>query len=120
MSMLILINIVATLLIAAIIWWFWIAKPKVVRGHQDVTEIIVEGGVYSPAAIEVSAGESIQLRFIRKDASPCAEKVVFDKLGLSADLELEKPKDLVLNIQEKGTVEFTCQMGMYRGRLIVS
>jgi plastocyanin domain-containing protein len=81
-------------------------------------EIIVDNGVYTPARIEVPAGQPVTLRFVRKDPSPCAEKVLFDDLGISADLPLGKPVDVTMTPPRPGEYEFTCQMRMYRGTLV--
>jgi plastocyanin domain-containing protein len=58
------------------------------------------------------------LRFLRKDASPCAEKVLFDDLGISADLPVDDTRDVVVAPDQAGEYEFTCQMRMYRGSLV--
>ncbi|WP_455212392.1 cupredoxin domain-containing protein [Kaarinaea lacus] len=103
-----------------IVWWFWLAKPKPKLSQQnDVIEVIAENGSYSPSLIQAVSGQSLTLRFIRKDANPCAEKVIFSALDKSADLELNEPKDISLSIDQPGTYEFTCQMGMYRGKLLI-
>ena len=62
----------------------------------------------------------ITLRFIREDASPCAESVIFDSLKISKHLPLNEPTDLIIMVNTPGEHEFTCQMGMYRGKLIVT
>jgi plastocyanin domain-containing protein len=113
-----LLNLGSVTAIVLIVWWFWLSKPKAQAstGARPI-EILVEGGVYTPARIEVPAGRPIILRFLRKDPSPCAEKVLFDDLGMSADLEVNKPVDVVL-IPKPGEHEFTCQMRMYRGTLV--
>jgi plastocyanin domain-containing protein len=102
-----------------IIWWFWLYRPPVQRaaGAQPI-EITVADGVYTPARIEVPAGQPITLRFLRQDPSPCAEKALFDSLGVSADLPVGKPQDVVVTPPQPGEYEFTCQMRMYRGMLI--
>jgi len=82
-------------------------------------DIVVDSGVYEPAVIHAKAGEKITLRFIRKDSSPCAEKVLFNDLDISADLSVDEPYDLTFTPEKKGEFEFTCQMAMYRGKLIV-
>ncbi|MDH5692722.1 MAG: cupredoxin domain-containing protein [Gammaproteobacteria bacterium] len=119
--MTLIVNVVGLLLILGIIWWFWIAKPKsrLVESKGEFIDIIVENGVYSPAAIKTGSGEPINLRFIRKDASPCAEKVLFNSLGKTWDLSLGKATYVQFDALDKGVYEFTCQMGMYRGRLII-
>lgn len=82
--------------------------------------MIVDGGVYAPATIEVGRGQSVILNFICRDASPCAEKLVFADLGISVDLSLAEPKTLALRLDDVGEYDFSCQMGMYRGKLIVT
>lgn len=115
-----LINIAGLIVIGFIIWWFWLAKPKAKISRQnDIIEVIAENGTYSPSFIQAGKGQSLTLRFVRKDANPCAEKVVFADLNKSADLPLEEPRDITLTIDTPGTYEFTCQMGMYRGKLLV-
>lgn len=115
-----LVNGLGLLLILFVIGWFWMSKPRL-RQAQDsgVIEIIVDGGVYEPARIEVPSGQVTTLRFIRRDASPCAEKVVFNGLGISAELPLNGPQNLDVIPLQAGEYEFTCQMGMYRGILVV-
>lgn len=116
----ILINFCGLALAGLIVWWFWLYRPPVRRatGAQPI-DIIVADGVYTPARIEVPAGQSVTLRFLRRDASPCAEKALFDGLGISADLPIGKPMDVVVTPPQPGEYEFTCQMRMYRGVLVV-
>jgi plastocyanin domain-containing protein len=115
----IVINLVALLLIAGIIWWFWLYKPAAVQQASDVVDILVDNGVYEPANIKVQQGKPVTLKFLRKDASPCAEKVIFDKLNLSVDLPVGEPVEVKIQPEQAGEIEFTCQMQMYRGRLLV-
>jgi plastocyanin domain-containing protein len=115
-----LFNIIGILVIAFIIWWFWLAKPKAKPTAQnDIVEVIVENGVYSPSIIEASKGQPLTLRFLRRDPSPCAEKVFFSALNVNADLPINEPKDIQLTVNTPDSYEFTCQMGMYRGKLLI-
>ena len=113
------INIIGLLLIGLIVWWFWLSKPKSQRAASGVVEVVVDGGVYVPARIEVMAGQPVTLRFLRKDANPCAEKVLFDELGIAADLPIGQPVELTVTPKTAGEYAFTCQMQMYRGTLVV-
>lgn len=115
----ILINVSGLMLIAAIVWWFWLSDPEAKRINDQLIEILVEDGVYAPARIEIPANQSVTLRFLRKDASPCAEKVIFEQLDKSLELALSQPTELTLSIAEAGEYAFTCEMQMYRGSLIV-
>ena len=112
-------NIVGLVCIGLIVWWFWLSKPKAQRAASGVIDILVDGGVYTPARIEVVAGQPVILRFLRKDPSPCAEKVLFDDLGIAADLPIGQPVELTITPRKAGEYAFTCQMQMYRGTLVV-
>ncbi len=113
-------NIAGIAAIVLIIWWFWLVKPRIQRAQGDAPiDIIVDNGVYTPARLEVASGRPVTLRFLRKDPSPCAEKVIFDDFGMSRDLPLGKPAELTLTPNRPGEYEFTCQMRMYRGMLVV-
>lgn len=113
-----LVNLAGVSLIVFIVWWFWMSKPRAQRADRNVVDILVEGGTYTPPRIEVEAGKQVTLRFLRKDPSPCAEKVVFEDLGINADLPIGEPKDVVVTPAEAGEYSFTCQMRMYRGSLV--
>jgi plastocyanin domain-containing protein len=113
------VNALAIAAAAFIVWWFWLSKPKSARAQSGIIEILVDNGVYTPARIEVPAGQPVTLRFIRKDASPCAEKVLFNDFSLGRDLPLNTPVDITLTPEAPGEYAFTCQMQMYRGALVV-
>lgn len=113
------INLLGLLLIALIIWWFWLYKPGKARAADGIVTITVEDGVYQPARIRLPAGEAATLRFLRKDASPCAGTVVFTELEISEELPVGKTKEVRLPPQQPGNYAFTCQMQMYRGELVV-
>lgn len=114
------INMAGIILIALIIYWFWLSKPRSVKITAREIDIVVNEGVYSPSRIEINAGDTILLNFLRKDPSPCAEKVIFSDLNISEDLPINKSKAIEIKTPQPGEYEFTCQMQMYRGTLIVN
>lgn len=115
-----IVNIIGLCLIALIIWWFWIYKPPSLKVSSNTVEITVENGVYDPSNIEIKLGQAVKLSFLRKDPSPCAEKVVFEKLGLSLDLPVNKTAEIRIKPEKSGDYVFNCQMKMYVGHLKVS
>lgn len=117
--MTVLVNLLALFLMGFIVWWFWLAKSREVAAVTDAIDILVDGGVYTPATIETTKSKVVRLNFIRRDASPCAEKVIFPGLDISEELPLNQTKRIELQVSQNGEYEFTCQMGMYRGTLIV-
>jgi plastocyanin domain-containing protein len=81
-------------------------------------EILVDGG-YSPARVDVTEGESVRLRFVRKDYSSCTAEVVFPSLGIRRSLPTDHPVIIELPPLEAGEVEFRCGMNMVKGKLVV-
>ena len=116
----IVVNMLGIAIAAFIVWWFWLSRPGSVAGTEgDVISVLVDGGVYTPSMLRVPAGKPVTLRFLRKDPSPCAEKLIFSGLDISADLPLGEPYDLNFIPGRAGEFDFMCQMAMYRGRLVV-
>jgi len=117
---LLIINIAGLAVIALIIYWFWIYKPKDVQAKdQDIITIMVEDGVYQPSRISVPADTEISLEFKRKDKTPCEEIVIFPELNISESLPINKAKTIKLKKLEKVNYQFHCQMQMYKGELHV-
>lgn len=114
------VNFAGLALIGLIVWWFWLSHPRARRVQgSEVIDVLVDNGVYTPARIEVAKGQAVTLRFLRKDASPCAEKVLFDDFHIGRDLPLNQPVEVSVTPEQSGEFEFTCQMKMYRGTLVV-
>ncbi|ASK36154.1 plastocyanin [Alcanivorax sp. N3-2A] len=115
-----LVNLSGLVLMALIVWWFWLSsKGRATRHSGGVIDIVVDHGVYEPAVIKTAAGATLQLRFERRDASPCAEQVVFHGLDVSETLAIGEVTTVTLTPTQPGTYRFTCQMQMYQGTLIV-
>ena len=78
----------------------------------------VRGG-YVPDTIHAEAGVPLRIVFRREESSPCSEQVVFPDFGRSATLPQGEQVAVDLLPEAPGEYEFTCGMGMLRGRLIV-
>ena len=117
-----MINIIGVLLIMGIVWWFWLYKPTELKTDSADSELLitVENGIYTPGRFSVPSGQAALVKFLRKDASPCAGMVAFADLNISEELPLNKEKIIQLPVLSAGTYSFTCQMQMYKGELIVS
>jgi plastocyanin domain-containing protein len=114
-----IVNIVGVLLIALIVWWFWLYKPQAKALGEDEFVVVVDNGIYDPANIKLPANESVTIKFLRKDAAPCAEMLIFPDLQISETLPINKIKDIKLPAMQAGEYPFHCQMKMYRGKLTV-
>jgi plastocyanin domain-containing protein len=90
------------------------------RDHSElpVKHIRVRGG-YQPDTVHAVVGERVLLTFRREETAPCSERVVFPAFGKSAMLPAYQDVTVELRPERAGSYEFTCQMGMLRGRLVV-
>lgn len=110
-------------LITAIAWFFWGPRKGGYRaaltsgGYQEAM-ILVKGG-YTPDAIVVERGKPVRLNFRREESEACSEMVVLGDFGKSAKLPLGEIVPVEFLPDRPGEYEFSCQMGMLRGKLIV-
>ena len=103
-------------------WYFFLARPRAVSavrtgGVQEV-RVVVEGG-YQPSDIRVTAGTPVRLLFDRRETSPCSEEVVLPDFGIKRFLPARRTTAVEFTPAAPGAFEFTCGMGMLRGRLTV-
>ena len=119
----ILVTVVGLAAAAGVAWFFWFKRIEGVKavtvsdGYQEQM-ILVKGG-YTPDTIRVSAGQPVRLLFRREETAACSEQVVLADYGKSAPLPTGAVVPLEFMPGDPGEHEFTCQMGMLRGRIIV-
>jgi plastocyanin domain-containing protein len=119
----ILVTVVGLAAAVGVAWFFWFKRTPGVKasivsdGYQEQM-VLVKGG-YTPDTIRVTAGRPVRLLFRREETAACSEQVVLADYGKSAPL----PTGTVVPIEfmpgDPGEHEFTCQMGMLRGRILV-
>ncbi len=88
------------------------------RRDLPATLIRVHGG-YQPAVVYAQAGEPLRLVFLRQETAPCSERVVFPDFGKSAMLPPYQEVTVDLQPEQAGEYEFTCQLGVLRGTIVV-
>ncbi len=115
----ILVNLAGVLLIALIVWWFWLYKPGEASVADSALLITVADGTYQPSRIKLPENQPVTLTFLRKDPSPCSATVLFPAFDINEELPLNASKTITLPEMQKGEYAFSCQMQMYRGTLIV-
>ena len=90
------------------------------RGRRATTVRVTVKGGYQPSVVYGRVGEPLRIVFSREETASCSEHVVFPAFGKSAMLPPFEDVTLELVPERVGEYEFTCQMGMLRGRLIVA
>lgn len=115
--------VIALILIAFIIWWFFgkhtesAGKSTVVNDEQTAT-IVVNGG-YSPSTVILKKGIPAQVNFDMHDSTACLSHVVFEQLGVNKDLTKQKITTINIPTDKAQTFNFACGMDMFHGKVIV-
>lgn len=117
------LTIIGVLFIIVIAWYFGAHKKDVSKaqisssGYQE--QIIKVKAGYIPDTVMVQTGKPVRLIFIREEKAPCSEMVLFSNFNKSAVLPYGKNTTVEIMPTKAGTYPFSCQMGMYKGTLIV-
>lgn len=117
------VNVIGLGLIAFIVWFFWMKKATGVRaavtsaGYQEQM-VLVKGG-YTPDVIVVERGKPVRLNFVRQESASCSEMVLLPAFNKSVNLPEGQTVPVEFMPAEPGEYEFACQMGMFRGKVLV-
>jgi plastocyanin domain-containing protein len=68
--------------------------------------------------VRVRAGQPVRLEFHRTETSGCTEEVVIPDFGIRTFLKPFATTPVEFTPERAGSYEFTCGMGMVRGRII--
>ena len=119
----IIVTVGGLLVIAGIAWFFGgprgegITAKVTSTGFQEA--MILVRGAYNPDVIVVQHGKPVRLTFRREETAACSERVLFPDFNRSADLPEGELVPVEFTPSEPGEYEFSCAMGMLRGKLIV-
>lgn len=114
----ILVTLFGLALIGFVYWFFLMKREKAVRAVGGL-EIEVEGG-YTPETISIKKGAPVTLTFLRTDPSSCLEEVLIPEFHIRKGLPLGQKVAIELKPQKAGEFPFSCGMGMYHGKIIVT
>ena len=119
----IFVTVAGLIAVAGVAWFFWGPRSAGVRaaatpsGVQEAT--VVVKGAYSPDVIVVEHGTPVRLTFLRQETAACSEEVVFPGFARRAQLPEGELVPIEFTPERPGEYEFTCGMGMLRGKVIV-
>ncbi len=108
--------------VAFILWFFFAPRGVTAARQSDAgvqeVEVVVRGG-YTPDRIEVVQGRPVRLTFLRRESTPCTERVVLGDFGISRDLPEGERVPVEFTPTTPGEFTFHCAMNMVRGTLVV-
>ena len=92
---------------------------KAAPGADGVQEVRITAGSggYSPARVEIQSGRPARLVFAGGGSGGCTLSLLFE--GRQYYLQPGGETAIELPAQDPGTIEYTCSMGMYGGRVEV-
>ena len=118
-----IVTLAGLLAIAGVAWFFWgprgegITAAVTSSGFQEA--MILVKGAYNPDVIVVERGKPVRLNFLRQETAACSEQVLFPDFKQTAELPEGELVPIEFTPQDPGEYEFTCGMGMLRGKLVV-
>ena len=118
----VMVTVGGAFLVGFILWFFFGARAATAArsGAGGTQEALIEvRGSYTPDRIEVEAGRPVRLTFVRREANPCTEQVIFPDFGVVKELPVGRPVSVEFTPDRPGEFEFHCGMNMVRGRLVV-
>lgn len=117
------VDLIGLSLVVLVAWFFWFSKKKsahiaIARSGVQEAMIVVKGG-YTPDVLIVKSGKPVRLKFNRQETSSCSEMVLFPDFNKSARLPEGETVTIEFTPEKPGEYNFQCQMGMFRGKLVV-
>jgi len=86
---------------------------------KSQAEIKIQRAQYFPSTLRVEEGRPIKLKIFRQENNPCSNEIVFPQIGLRKVLKPFEETEIEIPPLKAGVYQFTCQMGMMSGTLIV-
>lgn len=98
------------------------ADPLPVQGAarpvaSNQLTINVRDGSYEPRVSKAKAGQPVTLALVTNETYGCTSAFVIPALGVQRILPETGTTLIELPAQPKGTLRYTCSMGMYSGRI---
>lgn len=85
---------------------------------QQVVKMTQSGSGYRPSTMRVKAGVPVRWVITSTSTYTCASSIVVPSLNISRNL-VKGENVIEFTPTQKGTIPFSCSMGMYRGSFIV-
>jgi plastocyanin domain-containing protein len=86
--------------------------------EQRVKLAVTEKG-FVPAVVTVQSGRPFTLLVTRRTDRTCATELVLKTRGINEKLPLGSTVAIHFNAERPGTLEYSCAMDMYHGKIVV-
>ena len=93
--------------------------PAASQAKLQTATVKVSSEGFTPARLELKAGVPARLTFLRVDENNCGTEVLFPSLGIRKALPLNQPVVVEFTPRSGQSLDFTCGMGMLKGRVVV-
>lgn len=112
--------ILILIVIALFLYYFrWSRKEEMAQKAESGQKVtVIVKGAYSPNVIKTTVGEPLTIIFDRQEDSACSKKVIIDVFDISQELPDFGKKEITIVPKAEGEYSFTCEMGMYQGKII--
>lgn len=118
-------QIIGVILIVVVIallflYFHWSKTEAVAKGNEKEQKLtVVVEGAYNPNTIKAKVGVPLIIIFDRREDSGCSKKVLIPDFEITKELSDFGKTEIHFTPDKTGEFGFSCEMGMYQGKLIV-
>jgi len=113
------IIIIIIILMLLFVYFKWSKKEVEAYGGKEQRVTVVVSGTYFPNVIRAKAQKPLIIIFDRREDTTCSKKVLIPDFNIAEELPDFGKKEIKFTPQKNGEFLFTCEMGMYQGKIIV-
>ncbi|MCL5292658.1 MAG: cupredoxin domain-containing protein [Actinobacteria bacterium] len=95
-----------------------VTKEATLQGDKQVVDMVVSNG-WNPNVIKAKANIPLKINLDIQQAGGCVSSLVIQQLNIGVQLQSGTKTALEVPPLQPGTYQYSCQMGMINGQLIV-
>lgn len=89
------------------------------KGDYQIVRMTQNGRGYSPNILRAEVGRPVKWIITSESSFSCATSIVMPKYGINKNLRRGE-NSIIFTPTQAGEIPFSCSMGMYRGKFIIS
>ncbi len=93
-------------------------QSKQTTKAQTARVVLTENG-YQPGSFKLKKGVPARVTFLRQTDEGCGTEIALPEYSIRRALPLNKPVTVAFTPTKTGEFNFTCGMGMMRGKILV-